>query len=215
MPRTISYTVHPTPMKAGDTVQTYHARQSLKYTIRTRELAEHIARHALIDESVFYMVMERLKMELAEQLLSGHDLHLDGIGRFALQLGTRKVKNSEGKLVRKRYLKPDELTAHEMTIEGITFVPDKDMLDRLHGEDVSFRRIKETYRQEVSQSKLIGTLANYCQEHGSFSRRTVEHLFGISRYRAQQLLDKLVDGPTAKFYRERFGTSYVYRRFGT
>lgn len=46
-------------------------------------------------------------------------------------------------------------------------------------------------------------------------KERVEHLFGISRYRAQHLLDKLLDGPTAKFYRERFGTSYVYRRFGT
>ena len=215
MGKTIHYMVHPTPMKEGDEVQTYHARQCLKYTIRTKDLAEHIARHALIDEGVFYMVMERLKMELAEQLLNGRDLHLDGIGRFALQLGTRKVKNEEGKMERKTYLNPNDLTAHEMTIEGITFVPDKAMLDRLQEEEVTFKRVKGGYKQTVTQSQLIGTLANYCQERGSFSRRTVERLFGISRYRAQQLLDKLVDGPTAKFYRERFGTSYVYRRFGT
>ena len=76
---TIHYKVHPTPLKEGETEQTYHVRQVLKRTVRTRELAEHIARHGLISVGLFEMVMERLKQELAEQLLSGHDLHIDGI----------------------------------------------------------------------------------------------------------------------------------------
>ena len=40
---TIHYTVHPTPLKPGETVQTYHVRQVLKTTMRTRELAEHVS----------------------------------------------------------------------------------------------------------------------------------------------------------------------------
>ena len=44
----IHYTVHPTPLKPGETVQTYHVRQAMKTTVRTRQLAEHIANHGII-----------------------------------------------------------------------------------------------------------------------------------------------------------------------
>ena len=215
MDRTINFEVHPTPMKPGDSVQTYHVRQSLKSTMRTDELADYLAQHGLISKGVFLMVMEQLKKELADLLLSGHDVHLDGIGRFALQLGVKKVPNEEGKLVRKTFQSPDELTGHDLTIEGITFVPDRDMLDRLHSRNISFHRVKRNNEQNVSPAQLLTILDLYCREHGSFTRKDVQYLFGVTRYRAQQLLDELVCAPAPKFYREKHGPSYIYRKKGT
>ena len=211
----IHYAVHPTPLKQGETVQTYHVRQVLKSTMRTRELAEHIARHGIISVGLFEMVVERLKQELAEQLLGGHDLHLDGIGRFSLQLGTKKTRGDDGRWHAKTYTSPDELTAREVVVEGISFVPDKEMLERLHSQPRLMVRHKGSYKQEVSRARLLKTLADYCAEHGSFTRRTVESLFGVSRYRAQQMLDDLVAEPYPKYYRQKFGPSYIYRKTGT
>lgn len=211
----IFYRVHPTPMKPGESVQTYHVRQELKTTKHTRELADHIAKHGIISVGVFEMVLERLKREMVEQLLSGNDLHLDGIGRFSLQIGTRKTKGEDGRWHAKTYLNPDELTAHEITIDGITFQPDKEMLDILHSEKRNFVRLKDGYEQEIPRATLLKKLNNHCQEHGSFSRYDFQRLFGVSRYRAQRMLDELVNDPYPKYYREKFGTSYIYRKTGT
>lgn len=211
----IHYTVHPTPLKPGETEQTYHVRQAMKTTVRTRQLAEHIASHGIISVGLFEMVMERLKMELAEQLLDGHDLHLDGIGRFSLQLGTKKTKGNDGRWHTKTYLSPDELTAREVVVEGITFVPDKEMLERLRSEKRLMVRVKGSYEQEVSRAELLKTLAAHCEANGSFTRRTFQRLFGVSRYRAQSMLDELVSEPYPKYYREKFGPSYIYRKTGT
>lgn len=210
----IHYAVHPTPLKPGETVQTYHVRQVLKTTIRTRQLAEHVSSYEPFSVGVFEMVMSTLKKEIAEQLLSGHDLHLEGIGRFSLRLGTKKQKGEDGRWHAKTYLNPDDLTAREVEVEGITFVPDKEMLKRLTQKPHNFTRVKVAYKQEVSRSKLLKTLADYCQEHGSFTRTTFQYLFGVSRYRAQQMLDELVSEPFPKYYREKFGVTYVYRKTG-
>ncbi|UKK53434.1 hypothetical protein [Prevotella sp. E2-28] len=212
---TIHYAVHPTPLKLGETVQTYHVRQVLKTTMRTRELAEHVSQHSPISVGLFEMVLDELKRELVEQLVSGHDLHLDGIGRFSLRLGTKKKKGEDGRWHTKTYLQPDELTAREVEVEGITFVPDKEMLSQLNKDSHVFTREKEGYEQDVPRAKLLKTLADYCQAHGSFTRSTFQGLFGVSRYRAQQMLDALVAEPFPKYYREKYGPSYIYRKTGT
>ena len=211
---TIHYAVYPTPLKSGETVQTYHVRQVLKSTIRTRQLAEHVSSYEPFSVGVFEMVMNTLKKELVEQLLSGHDLHLDGIGRFSLRLGTKKQKGEDGRWHAKTYLHPDDLTAREVEVEGVSFVPDKEMLNALTQRQHLFIREKAGYKQEVTRSKLLKTLADYCQTNGGFTRTTFQHLFGVSRYRAQQMLDELVSEPFPKYYREKFGVTYVYRKTG-
>lgn len=212
---TIHYAVHPTPLKPGETVQTYHVRQVRKTTMRTRQLSEHVSQHSMLSVGLFEMVLDELKREMVEQLLSGHDLHLDGIGRFSLRLGTKKKKGEDGRWHAKTYLHPDDLTAREVEVEGITFVPDKEMLTQLNKDPHAFTREKDSYEQEVPRAKLLKTLADYCQAHGSFTRSTFQRLFGVSRYRAQQMLDALVSEPFPKYYREKFGPSYIYRKAGT
>ena len=88
------------------------------------------------------------------------------------------------------------------------------MLNRLSQTPHGFIREKTSYKQEVSRSKLLKTLAEYCQTNGSFTRTTFQYLFGVSRYRAQQMLDELVSEPFPKYYREKFGVTYVYRKTG-
>ena len=90
----IHFSVHPTPMKPGDSVQTYHVRHEQQYVIHSRELRKHIASHTMISEGMFELFLDTLKKELTEQLLMGRGIHLDGIGRFSLQLGTRAAKRS-------------------------------------------------------------------------------------------------------------------------
>lgn len=210
--RTINYAVYPTPMKPGETEQTYHVRQIYKTTVRTRELAEHIAKHTLIPVELFQMVVERLRLEMAEQLLSGHDLHFDGLGRFALQLGTKKTMGDDGRWHAKVYKHPDELDGNEVVVEGMTFVPDKAMLDLLHSEERMMVRHKVGYRQKVDRELMLQVLGDVCRQRGSFTRLDFQWLFGVSSYRAKKMLNELVAGPDALFCRRRIGTACVYRQ---
>ena len=89
------------------------------------------------------------------------------------------------------------------------------MLTQLNKDPHAFTREKDSYEQEVPRAKLLKTLADYCKAHGSFTRSTFQRLFGVSRYRAQQMLDALVSEPFPKYYREKFGPSYIYRKAGT
>ena len=213
--KTIHYSVHPTPMKPGDTVQTYHVRQVQYYVMHSRELRSHIAANSLVSEGIFEMVMEVLQKEIAEQLLDGKGVHLDGIGRFSLQIGTIKEKDEQGKWRAKVYTKPSQLTARELVVEGVTFVPDKEMLDRLKTDEHHFVCDKGSYKRDIPRAKLLATLDDYCARHGSFSRRNFQTLFHVSRYKADLLLNDLISEPSPQYYRQKHGTSWVYRKSGT
>ncbi|MBR4898332.1 MAG: hypothetical protein IKZ48_06055 [Prevotella sp.] len=213
--KTIHYSVHPTPMKPSDTVQTYHVRQDQYYVMHSRELRSHIAANSLVSEGIFEMVMDVLQKEIAEQLLDGKGVHLDGIGRFSLQIGTVKEKDEQGKWRAKVYTKPSQLTARELVVEGVTFVPDKEMLDRLKTDEHHFVCDKGSYKLDIPRAKLLATLDDYCAQHGSFSRRNFQTLFGVSRYKADQLLNDLISEPSPQYYRQKHGSSWVYRKSGT
>ena len=102
-----------------------------------------------------------------------------------------------------------------MVVEGITFVPDKEMLGLLRSEKRLMVKVKGSYEQQVSRAELLKKLAAYCEANGSFTRHTFQRLFGVSRYRAQTMLNELVSEPYPKYYREKFGSSYIYRKTGT
>ena len=212
---TIHFGVHPTPKQSGEEGQTYHVRQNIRRVIHSKELREHISDYSLVTPGLFEMVIDYVQKEITEQLLAGNAVHIDGMGRFALQLGTRKVKDDDGNLRRKTYTSPEELTGHEVVIEGITFVADKQMLRRVVDGDCHFERDDETYERNISRARLLTTLADYCAANGWFTCSTVQTLFGVSRYKADRMLSELVNDPFPKYYRTKQGNLWVYRKTGT
>lgn len=211
----IHYSVHPTSKKPGETTQTYHVRQNIREVMHNERLKAHIADYTLITGGLFEMVMHTLKKELAEQLRMGKSVHLDGIGRFSLQIGTVKKKDEAGHWRTKTYTDPDELKARELCIDGISFVPDKEMMDALDVSNCLFVRDKGSYNCEIPRGRLLKTLADYCAQNGSFTRRAFQFLFKVSRYKADEILTALVNEPYPKYYREKQGTTWVYRKTGT
>jgi hypothetical protein len=86
------------------------------------------------------------------------------------------------------------------------------MLDSIRENDVSFSCDRSGYNQNVSRNDMLAVLDDYCEKHGGFSRTIFQNLFGVSRYRAQQMLEELVSESEPLFFREKFGASYVYRK---
>ena len=212
---TIHFSVHPTPKQSGEEGQTYHVRQNIRRVIHSQEFREHISDYSLVTPGLFEMVIDYVEKEIAEQLLAGYSVHIDGLGRFSLRLGTCKVKDDDGNLSRKTYANPDELTGHDVVVEGINFIADKKMMQRIKDGQCHFQRDDENYERDISRAQLLTTLADYCATHGWFTRRTVESLLSVSRYKADRLLSELVAPPFPKYYRTRQGNMWVYRKTGT
>lgn len=139
----IHYTVHPTPKRKGETEQTYHVRRHYFTTLKSEDIVDHIRYHgSIVDLATYSLVMESLKEEIVELLQSGHDLHIEGLGRFCLQLGTRKTRGKDGRMHAKRYLNPEDITAREVVVKGISFTPDKAMLKRIRDYHAHFQHDK-------------------------------------------------------------------------
>ncbi|MBR1548590.1 MAG: HU family DNA-binding protein [Prevotella sp.] len=211
---TIRYSVHPTPKKPGDSQQTYHVRIERPYIVSTDELRAHIASHAGISEGQYELVMKTLRDELLEHLCEGKGVHIDGLGMFSLQLGTVKVADGEGGRSRRSYLSPRQLKASEVTVDGISFLPDRQLTRELRAAKFTFQRRKDEPVHDVPRAELLKGLAGLCAEYGSFTRHDVQRLFGITRYLADRLLTELVVEANPMFCRTKAGTTWVYRKTG-
>lgn len=200
-PFTLDYSVHATPLRPGQSRLSFHVRHEQRHVVHTRELQRKVARDGIMTQGTFVMAIETLKEELACQLLTGHDVHIDGLCRFALQLHTRRPADSYGHA--------DEVTANEVAVGGATFIPDKSMLHGLQSASCSLRR-SGSYRQVVPRDQLVSVLTDYCRHHGWFTRRTVQVLFALSRYKASLLLATLCTEEQSPFVRYKQGTTWVY-----
>lgn len=199
---TIDYSVHTTPLRPGQTRPSFHVRHEQREVVHTRELQEKVARDGMMTEGTFVLVVETLKEEIVRQLLMGHGVHIDGLGRFALQLRTRKPADA--------YQRADELTANEVLVDGVTFMPDMKMLSNLQSAHRCLNR-RDNYRQEVTRDHFLAVLADYCRSHEWFTRRTVQFLLSLSRYKASLLLSTLCAEEHPPIVRQLKGTTWVYQ----
>ena len=183
--------------------------------VHSQELKRHIAAHTLISEGTFELVVNTLCEEIAEKLLDGNGVHIDGLGLFSLEIGTVKVKDEKGRWRSRTYLSPKQLKAREVVVEGINFVPDRQMMKRLLEAKFSFERRKYEPVSDIPRGELLKTLADYCATHGCITRHEFQRLFGTTRYRADQILTALVSEEFPKYYRTKVGASWVYRKTGT
>ena len=180
---------------------TYHARRISK-TLGGRYLRDHIEKTSIISSGAYELVMETLKKEIPEQLLNGLDIHIEGLGTFYMKIGTKH----------KGYADPKAITARELTVEGIGFRADKEFNDRVREADVYFELEKHKQSETVDINQVIATLTDCCRMHGFFTVRTLRALFHLTNYKASQLANQLVSGPSAKFTRYKEGNTYIYRR---
>jgi hypothetical protein len=63
-------------------------------------------------------------------------------------------------------------------------------------------------------SDIILRLTDYCRTNGHFTVRTICALFGLTKYKASRIANQLVEGPAAKFTRQKEGNTFLYRRVG-
>ena len=198
----IEYEVHETPNpRGGDT--TYHARR-VSRVMKEKDFIEHISDYTIISEGLYALVTKTLMDEIPEQLLDGHDVHIKGLGTFYLKVRTKQ----------KYVTDPGAITARQLEVEGIGFTPDKEFNKRVRSAEVYFERRESKGSLPIKMTDIIVRMTDYCKKHHAFTEHTVQSLFGLSKYKANQICNQLVEGEYAKFTRRKEGNTYYYHRVG-
>ncbi len=198
----IEYEVHATPSPNGEE-STYHARRT-SLVMREKDFVEHITNYSIISEGLYELVMKTLMQEIPEQLLAGRDVHIKGLGTFYLKIKTKE----------KHIADPGAITARQLEVEGIGFTPDKAFNRRVQTANVYFERREAPASHNVNLTDVIVRMTAYCKQHHYFTERALQALFGLSKYKANQICNQLVAGEYAKFTRTRQGNVYHYHRVG-
>lgn len=198
----IEYEVHETPNPRGGET-TYHARR-VSYVMKEKDFIKHINDYSIISEGLYALVTKTLMAEIPEQLLAGRDVHIQGLGTFYLKVRMKQKYVSD----------PGAITARQLEVEGIGFKPDKEFNRRVRTADVYFERKENHGSQPVKMTDVIVKMTDYCKKHHRFTERVLQALFGLSKYKANQICNQLVEGEYAKFTRHKEGNTYYYHRVG-
>lgn len=198
----IEYDVHETPNPRGGET-TYHARR-VSRVMEEKAFIEHISEYTIISEGLYALVTKTLMDEIPEQLLDGRDVHIKGLGTFYLKV----------RMKQKYVTDPGAITARQLEVEGIGFTPDKEFNKRVRTAQVFFERRENSGSLPVKMTDIIVRMTDYCKKHHSFTERTLQSLFNLSRYKANQICNQLVEGEYAKFTRTKEGNTYHYHRVG-
>ena len=215
MAKRIFFSVHRNPLPDSEGNTTYQVRNENYGTMETRELLEHLQYHGLARRELMEMALVVLQKEIVEQVTDNKRLHLNGIGTFFLKIGLRKHLDEDGNEYQPVYTDPDKITGNDVAIESICFTPDSELLQELNQSGYYFEKInpKGTVGKsaQVDLEVLKPRLKAYLDEHGSISTREFRQLFGVTKYKALQLLDQLVNEPEPMIVRERVFGAYVFR----
>ena len=194
----VAYDVHPTPHADGKPA-TYHARR-LSATLSGRYLRGQVEKHSELDGTTFDFAIDQLKKEIPEQLLNGHDIHIEGLGTFYLKIGMKK----------KAYIDPKAITPAELKVTGIGFTADKEFQNRVRKALVHFELEPQWQSESVDISQMETQLTEYCQRNDFFTVKTLQGLFHLTKSKASEIANALVSGPDAHFVRRKVGNTYIY-----
>ena len=61
-------------------------------------------------------------------------VHLNGIGTFSLNIGLKPVVEEDGTKQKRTVTNPKEITGNDLEVTGITFVPDKELMEKAKNE---------------------------------------------------------------------------------
>lgn len=215
MAKKIFFSVHRNPLPDSEGNTTYQVRNENFRTMDTRELLEHLQYHGLARRELMEMALVVLQKEIVEQVTDNKRLHLNGIGTFFLRLGLRKHLDEEGHEYMPVYTDPNDITGNDVAIESICFTPDNELLLQLNKSGYSFENVNP--KGTVGKSALVNLdemkprLKTYLDEHGSITTRDFGKLFGLTKYKALQVLDQLVNEPDPMLIKEQVFGAFVFK----
>ena len=213
----IKYGIYPNPKPDEEGNTTYQVRHTPEATMDEKAFLAHLKYHNTYNTTVMQSSLIVLKDEIIEQLKANRRFRIDGLGTFQMKVGLKMKYDEEGNPLKPHYTDPNQITANDVEVQGVSFTPDPSFVRELK-ENTStrnkFGRGVAGRNQPYTREQIITFLDEYLREHHSITRRQMERALNITTYRAQKWLDDLTSEEFSKYYSKKQGTTYVYYRYG-
>lgn len=213
----IKYGIYPNPKPDEEGNTTYQVRHTPEATMNEKAFLAHLKYHNTYNTTVMQSSLIVLKDEIIEQLKANRRFRIDGLGTFQMKVGLKMKYDEEGNPVKPHYTDPNQITANDVEVQGVSFTPDPSFVKELK-ENTSTRnkygRGAAGRNQPYTREQIVTFLDEYLREHHSITRRQMERALNITAYRAQKWLDDLTVEEFSKYYFKKQGNTYVYYRYG-
>lgn len=193
----IKYDMYVTPNPTDEEVETtYYAKVIHRDTITTGELAKKIERESSLTDGDIMGVLTSLSYHLADCLLQGDRVHIEGVGFFQLSVTAPTIAD------------PDKMRGDYIRVRTIKFLPEKKLKTALTG--VTFERVHTgKHSPEYSDEEMLGLLDEYFDDHQFILRSELEQLCGFTKSTALKMLKMLVEKGVLKKEGTRVCPVYV------
>ncbi len=175
-----------------------HAKVITKDLITTKNLRESINRKCTASPADVAAVLTALSDELFEALNNGYSVHFDGLGYFSLSLRCAPDVN------------PKHVTASDVSVKGIKFVPDKGLMDKFKVADLQRTTDKSRHSEKMNDEEVMKRLETYFAENEYMQRKDFERLTGFNLSKASRYINRLVDSGVLKNIASKFHPLYIY-----
>ena len=214
----IKFGIYPNPLPDSEGNTTYQVRHEPHATMNTPDFLAHLKFHGTYNTAMMSGALTVLRDEIVEQLQNNRRFRIDGIGTFQMKVALSDDVDDEGNTSRPHITDPKQITARNVEVTGVTFIPDKSFIDDLKEGtttiNVNGSGVVATPKQHDRQ-EVINALNKYLAEHGSITRRGFAMLLKVSDYEARKWLKQLTTEPYPKYVARKQGNTIVYRRYGS
>ena len=162
----------------------YYPRVLIEHRTNSEEIAQMLSKYTSFTKGDILGVISALGEVIASELVAGHAVYLDGIGRFSPSLRVEpEQEHKEG-----------HRNANSIEFHSINFRPSKELVNicnvkgeltraKIHKSDPMSSTLEDRYQMAI----------NYIKASGFLKVRDYVDLTGLSRNRASQELRELKD----------------------
>lgn len=211
----IKYGVYPNPLPDAEGNTTYQVRHEPDGTMNESAFLSHLKYHGTFNTTTMSAALTVLKDEIIEQLKDNRRFRIDGLGTFQMKVGLKEKTDDEGNPIKTVYTDPRQITANEVEVTGVSFIPDKSFINELK-ERTSMKnalgRGRVGHSNNYTRQEIINFLNAYLTQYGFITRRTLQSHLGLTQHAAIKWLDTLCNEASPKYVARKEGTTIVYRR---
>ena len=215
----IKFSVHANPLKDEEGRTTYQVRQDTLGTMDTKGLEAELALHQLQNHFTLGGAVEWLQKQLVAQMNFNRRVHLNGIGTFSLTIGLKPVVDEDGTKHKRIVTDPNEIMGNELEVTGITFVPDKELMDRAKSELVYFEhaapRGSVGHSEEYTEEEMRQLIIDWFAEQDYLTRSLMSKMWHLTAYKAEKWLHHFTAGDDALLVCRKQASTLFYYLKGT
>lgn len=177
------------PSKAdGDqSGKSFHVRISNAQTITLRGLVERIHNSCSMTPSDVHGVLVALKDEISNALAHGQQVNIDGFCRFRLILGAKKTSKCSGKE-----------DGQDIGFKKIKITPYKEFSEETSKKLLPRNKKDGKHSTDITEEEMTAIMTGYLKENPTVTRKTIEELCNVTRYKAALYLKNMTKNGTIK-----------------